>query len=79
MGLSSELLQKHMMLVVPRLLLRLRLLSKFEDGATLANLIMAKDIIGPLETLNHSLQSARMSVAGMLEAVDVLNHQLLAF
>ena len=52
---------------------------KFEDGTTLANLIMAKDIIEPLETLNRSLQSARMTVAGMLESVDVLNHQLLSF
>jgi Domain of unknown function (DUF4371)/hAT family C-terminal dimerisation region len=55
------------------------LLSKFEDGATLAYLVMAKDIIEPLETLNRSLQSARMTVAGMLEAIDVLKHQLLAF
>jgi hypothetical protein len=55
------------------------LLCKFEDGTTLANLLMAKDIIEPLETLNRSLQSVRMTVAGMLEAVDVLNHQLLAF
>lgn len=55
------------------------LLSKFEDGATLANLIMAKDIIEPLEILNRSVQSARMTVAGVLEAVDVLHRQLLVF
>jgi hypothetical protein len=55
------------------------LLSKFEDGTTLANLLMAKDVIEPLETLNRSLQSTRMTVAGMLEAVDVLTRQLLAY
>jgi hypothetical protein len=55
------------------------LLSKFEDGATLAYLIMARNIIEPLEILNHLLRSSRTTVAGMFDAVDVLAHQLVAF
>lgn len=52
------------------------LLTKFQDPTTLLGLNIAQVVLSALESLNRSLQSARMTVAGMLEAARAVKSQL---
>jgi len=52
------------------------LLTKFQDPTTLLGLNTAQVVLSALESLNRSLQSARMTVAGMLEAARTVKSQL---
>lgn len=53
------------------------LLCRFQAGSTLFALMLANEILTPLESLNKSLQSTKTSVSGMLQAVALVEKQLL--
>jgi hypothetical protein len=52
------------------------LATQLRNGSTLLGFNMAVQVLRPLETLNKSLQSRNMTVAGMLEAVAVVIGEL---
>ena len=52
------------------------LLARFRDPVTLIGLKMAQDVLSPLESVNRSLQSPAMTVAGMLQSVKTVKQHL---
>jgi hypothetical protein len=52
------------------------LLARFQDPKTLLGLHMAQAVLSPLDSLNRSLQSTTMTVAGMLQAAKTVKRQL---
>ena len=52
------------------------LLRRFQDPATVMSLTVARNVIEPLESLNRSVQSERMTVAGMIEATRTVKTHL---
>lgn len=52
------------------------LAAQLRDGSTLLGLNMAVLVLRPLETLNRSLQSRNMTIAGMLAAVGIVIDEL---
>ena len=50
--------------------------KRFQNPSTVMCLIMAQNVIEPLESLNRSLQSVKMTVAGMLESAKTVRSQL---
>jgi hypothetical protein len=52
------------------------LYARFQDPTTLLGLNMAQIVLSPLESLNRSLQSTTMTIAGMLEAAKTVKQQL---
>ena len=52
------------------------LLRRFQYPSTVMCLTMAQRVIEPLESLNRSLQSAKATVAGMLESAKAVKSQL---
>lgn len=55
---------------------RLVFLSTFRNGVTLIGLKMAQDVLTPLESVNKSLQSPAMTVAGMPQCVKTVKQHL---
>lgn len=49
---------------------------RFQNPSTVMCLTMAQHVVDPLESLNRSLQSAKMTVAGMLESAKTVRSQL---
>ena len=54
----------------------IKLRDRFQDPSTVMCLTMAQRVIEPLESLNRSLQSAKATVAGMLESAKAVKSQL---
>jgi len=52
------------------------LLARFRDPLTLFGLKMAQDVLSPLDSVNRSLQSPAMTVAGMLQCVKTVKQHL---
>jgi len=52
------------------------LLATFRNGVTLIGLKMAQDVLTPLESVNKSLQSPAMTVAGMPQCVKTVKQHL---
>jgi hypothetical protein len=52
--------------------------SQLCSASTLFALQMAKEVFTPLENLNRSLQASYQTVAGMLEAIEMTQQELLA-
>jgi len=52
------------------------LLATFRNPVTLIGLKMAQDVFTPLESVNRSLQSPAMTVAGMLQCVKTVKQHL---
>ena len=48
------------------------LLQRFQDPVTVISLTMAQTIIEPYESLNRSVQSTGMTLAGLIEAARVV-------
>ena len=54
------------------------LAQQLHSGSTLLGLSFALQVLQPLETLNRALQGRTTTVAGMLEAVDIVTADLLS-
>lgn len=55
------------------------LAKQLHNGSTLLGLKIALVILQPLELLNKSLQARSMTVAGMLQAVEIVSEELKSF